>query len=90
MKYIPLEEFSQVFSRRLDDRPTHAWCIKLTSIHHGISGVIIDECNDRSAGWAGWGFMHSGTLSSESYLFFEQKEDAAMTKLMYGSELYAN
>ena len=89
MKNIPLAELSQVFSRRLDSKPEHVWCIET---NEGLSNTLIDECNDRSTGWAGWAFLISGGFMeyTTAFLVFENKEDAVMTKLVYGEMLYAD
>jgi hypothetical protein len=90
MKLLPTSHFYQVYSRSIVDQPEHVWVIDLES--EGVNGEVIDRCIESSAGWTGWGFL---VIKSEqdyttACLLFEHREDAVMTKLVYGERLYAN
>jgi len=90
MKQLPLSKFHQVYSSSCNDRPNYVWVIELET--NGVLYELVEQCGISSTGWTGWGYLVSENehLGASACLLFEHRDDAVMTKLVYGEQLYAN
>ena len=87
MKQIRLSELSQNYSHELGDKPEMVWALAVRPNRvpggvHGIPLTIIEMISEKSSGWTGWGFGEQN-----SWVLFENKDDALMAKLSLG-EIY--
>lgn len=90
MKCLPLFQLHQVYSNSLLSRPKDVWVIDLES--EGVLSEVIEQCVESSTGWTGWGFNlvpNTDSMCTTACLLFEHREDAVMTKLIYGAHLDA-